>query len=91
MSIKTQENLKGDADQQRRQALAKETVDRILKDTPRQISTEKMVAFAQSERLSAVREFVAEVRKRAMTDDGNECRIGGISEAMTAVLKEMDV
>lgn len=48
MSIKTRENLIGDAEQQRRQALAKETVDRIIKEMPRQISMEiyaRRVAF----------------------------------------------
>lgn len=43
MSIRTRENLKGDETQQRRQALAKEIVDRIIRDTPRQISTEMYV------------------------------------------------
>lgn len=43
MSIRTRENLTGDAEQQRRQDLAKETVDRIVKETPRQISMEMYV------------------------------------------------
>jgi hypothetical protein len=43
MSIKTRENLSGNAEQQRRQNLAKETVDKIIRDTPRQISTEMYV------------------------------------------------
>ncbi|MDL5055875.1 hypothetical protein [Geitlerinema calcuttense] len=43
MSIKTRENLKGDETQQRRQALCRETVDRIIKETPRQISMEMYV------------------------------------------------
>jgi len=41
MSIKTRENLNAETDEQaRRRALAKETIDRIIRETPRQISTE---------------------------------------------------
>lgn len=41
MSIKTRENLNAETeDQKRRRALAKETIDRIIRDTPSQISVE---------------------------------------------------
>lgn len=44
MSIKTRENLNaGTEEQARRQALARETIDRIIRETPRQISTEMYV------------------------------------------------
>lgn len=44
MSVKTRENLNADSDEQlRRKALAKETIDRIIRETPKQISVEMYV------------------------------------------------
>lgn len=44
MSIKTRENLNTlTEEQQRRQDLAKKTINRIIEETPRQISTEMYV------------------------------------------------
>jgi histone H3/H4 len=60
MSIKTRENLQGSEIQQQRQALAKAAVDRIIRETPRQISTEMYVrevalfAFAEGWNAKAV-------------------------------------
>lgn len=54
MSIKTRENLNTfTEEQQRRQLLAKETIDRIIKDTPRQISTEMYVRTVAYEAYAA--------------------------------------
>jgi predicted NodU family carbamoyl transferase len=53
MSVKTRENLAGSEIQQQRQAIAKAAVDRILSETPRQISMEMyarevaFIAFAE--------------------------------------------
>lgn len=44
MSIKTRENLNAETEEQaRRRALAIETIDRIIRNTPRYISTEMYV------------------------------------------------
>jgi hypothetical protein len=72
MSVKTRENLAGSEIQQQRQAIAKAAVDRILSETPRQISMEMyarevaFIAFAEG--------WNAKAAEYQQTNGGGEVR-----------------